>query len=95
MKIEFEEDRSNGYLMYFAISKMEIWKGKVHDELIWAELTPGMYEKDDKQFDGIEVVWEDDYYNPTIVNTMEQAKEHIMKNFYKHTPHINGASYNI
>lgn len=87
MKIEFEEDRNNGYLIYFAISKREIWKGKVHDELMWAEILPIITT--------FKLTWEDDYYNPIIVDTMEQAKEHIMKNFSKHTPHINGASYNI
>lgn len=87
MKIEFEKDSTSS--IYFAVSKMEVWKGKVHDELMWAEITP------DANNNTFTVVWEDDYYNPLTANTLDEAKDHIRKNFSKHKPHINGASYNI
>lgn len=89
MKIEFEEDRSNGYLIYFAISRMEIWKGKVHDELMWGELIPV------SKSSNIQVIWEDDFYNPLTFNTLEGAKDYLIKNHSHHTPYINGKSYKI
>lgn len=85
MTLTFAEDRSNNYLIYFAIAQNEVYRGKIAEELMFAELVPGE--------DGVKVVWEDDFYHPVILNTLEEAKRFVLNHYYKHTPHVNGSLY--
>lgn len=88
MKIVFEEDDRNGYIEYYAVSYLAIYGRKVHDELLWAEIR--------RYCDGRwRVLWEDDWQNPFFVGSLFEAKEHILTNYHRHSPHINGKSFNI
>jgi hypothetical protein len=91
MKILFIESQENGYLEYYAISQMEVYKGKLHDELFWAELRPdvlGMI--GDKDCVKVQLTWEDDFYNKLYFDTLDEAKKHVNDNWFKHSPHVNG-----
>jgi hypothetical protein len=88
MKIIFEKDSRNGYEEFFAISQMEIWKGKVYDELMWAEIRLVVTRL-------FRVVWEDAWQAPEFKTTLDEAKAFILQNYAKHTPHINGAAFSI
>jgi hypothetical protein len=98
MTIKFVEGRENGYLEYFAISQLEKYKGKVYDELMWAEITPGIIAMKRRAIgitpsmpeEAFIVIWEDDWQNKLVFTTLEEAKQHIIKNFHKHVPHNNG-----
>lgn len=89
MKITFEEGRDNGYLEYFAISTLEVWKGKAHDELMWAELKPN------EGFAPCTVRWEDDWKTIHSFESLDAAKDHVLKNWQKHSPHVNGMTFEI
>lgn len=89
MKIIFEgPDETNGYIEFFAISQLEIYKGKAYDELMWAEIRyygPGKWR----------VVWEDDWQNKIWCYNLEEAKDYILKNYTNHAPFINGTAFDI
>jgi hypothetical protein len=89
MTIKFEEGRENGYLEYFAVSYLEKYKGKTHDELLWAEITP----TDKKHPEHFKVIWEDDWQKPIYCTSLEEAKSVVLNNWSKHTPHNNGRVY--
>ena len=69
----------------FAIEQNVMYKGKFHDELMWAEIeeVPG----------GMQIRWEDDFSNPVEVESMDVAKHYMLVHKHKHTPYINGFSY--
>lgn len=88
MTINFVEDSTNGYIEYYAISELEVYKGKAHDELLWAEIRQvGL-----KTF---RVIWEDAWQEPHFFSSLQEAKDHIIKMYSKHHPHINGTTFNI
>lgn len=105
MKINFVEDRTNGYLIYFAISQLEVWRGRFYDELMWAEIVQGLpiiqasippkttFQPTNGNGGIFRVNWEDNFYDPLYFDTLEEAKNHILQNFSKHTPYINGGDY--
>jgi hypothetical protein len=99
MKITFEEGRDNGYEEYFAISQLEVYRGKAYDELMWAEIAVGeLTDKIFKTIDGgntYRVMWEDDWQNPEFFSTLAECKAHILKTFHRHTPHVNGVVFDI
>jgi hypothetical protein len=82
MKIEFVKDSD---LLWCAISTDEVYKGKVCSELFWAEI--------EVYSDHFIVVYEDSYREKHKFNTMEDAQQSILLEYRKHTPHINGATY--
>lgn len=87
MKIHFEQDTTNGYEAFFAVSK-NVEKGKkFYDELLWAEIM----EKDGRYT----VVWEDDWQVRQSFPTLEEAKMHVMTEYPKHTARINGAEFEL
>lgn len=88
MKITFEKSTDNGYEEFFAISQLEIYKGKAHDELLWAEIR----QVGDKRW---RLTWEDSWQKPVFVESLIEAKEHVIKEHHKHTPHINGTTFDI
>ena len=69
----------------FAIEQNVFYKGRTHDELMWAELieVPG----------GIQIRWEDEFNNPIEVESLDIARHHLLIHKHKHTPYINGFSY--
>lgn len=105
MKIEFVESVENRYLEYYAISKLEVYKGKLYDELFWAEITPGMRiiltsippKESFKPMNvsTVRLIWEDDYYHPLYFDTLEEAKKFVSSNWQKHQPYINGNTYEV
>lgn len=88
MTIKFEKDTANGYEEFYAVSQLEVYKGKAHDELLWAEIR----QTGDAQF---RVVWEDNWQHPEFFGSLAEAKDHIVKTHNKHTPHINGTTFDI
>jgi hypothetical protein len=85
MNFIYIEDTTNGYLEVYAVTQLEVYKGKFYDELFFAEIRPR---------DGLfELRWEDDWFNKITLTSMIDVKDHIEKYYYKHTPHINGRAY--
>jgi hypothetical protein len=84
MKIEFEKERGE----FFAVAKNAIWNGKVHEELLFAEIVPiGVHT--------FKLLWEDSYSNPEFFNDLESAKKSVINNYSKHIPFNNGSVYEI
>ena len=81
-EIKFVEDRTNGYLILFAIVELALFRGKIHDELMFAEI-----------FEDHSVRWEDKYMEPVPCTSLKEAKEHVLKNYHSHEPHSNGGTY--
>ena len=73
------EDRS-----IFAIEQNIVKNGKFYDELFYAEIT-----------DFNTVIWQDNWKEILEFKTLEEAKQHILDNYTKHTPHKNGGEYDI
>jgi hypothetical protein len=74
MRILFEIDGSTE----FAVSYDAEWNGYIHEELIWAEI--------DKALGGFMVRWENDFSNPVHFTVLAEAKVHIERNYFRHTP---------
>lgn len=72
----------------YAIEQIVIYQGKIHDELMYAEIS---------EENGLYVVrWEDAWNNPaTGFPDLDAAKEYITLYYNNHTPFINGRSYDI
>lgn len=71
----------------FAIAKNEVFKGRVHDELMYAEIV--------KTENVFTLFWEDDYKKKYQFSTEELAKAFILREYDRHFPHPNGSSYDI
>ncbi len=85
-KFQWIEDKTNGYLIIFAIVQNEVWKGKVHEELMFAEIIPGVASMKDCH----QIKWEDDFFNAVITTSLSEAKKHVLDNYKNHIPHSNG-----
>ncbi len=70
--------------IYFALAQFELYKGKWCDELFYAEISPDF-----------KVTWQDDWKNPVKFETLSQAQTYIRENYLKHTPHVNGRTYEV
>ena len=89
MTIKFEKEDRNGYEELHAVSQLEIYRGRVHDELFHAEIR----RTGDTQW---RVVWQDDWQHPVIIEgDVDAAKQYVRDNYSKHTPHSNGATFRI
>lgn len=64
-----------------------VWKGMLVDELYWADIS--------KALGNFMVRWNDDYRNPVHCDSEESAKQHVIDNYLRHTPHINGRQYEL
>lgn len=107
MKIIFTESRDNGYLEIYAISQLEVYKGKLHDELFWAEIARGQTDKHGKFRPGdvgdtYRVIWEDNFFHPvffkgqvSMEKVLDDVKKYIIDNHLKHSPYINGGVYDV
>lgn len=83
MKIEFDED---GGIIY-ALSHNVMYQGALHEELMWAEIV---------QFDeGFEIRFESDYLTPIVKPTLDEAKDHIRKNYKSYRAQSNGIKFEI
>ena len=77
----FEEENDT----IFAIEQNVFYKGKYHDELMWAEIKKvGAY---------WELRWEDSYQEFRSFNLLEHAKHYVLVHKHEHSPHVNGYSY--
>lgn len=82
-KLKFETEGDS----IFAITQNDTYKGKLHDELMYAEI---------QRKDNVCVVtWEDDFKTKINFSTEELAKSHILRDYLKHKPHSNGNSYEL
>ncbi|HYG02042.1 MAG TPA: hypothetical protein VD927_06320 [Chryseosolibacter sp.] len=84
MNIRFTKEPDG---IYCAIAEKEVYKGVVCEELLFAEITPTP--------GGFEVRWEDDYGNPSSHKTLDDAKQYIILEQHKHSPHINGKTWTV
>lgn len=74
MTIHFEYDDETLY----AVSYDEVLNGYLHQELMWAEIDPAL--------GGFMVRFEDSYSDTHHHATLEQAKDFVLKTYFKHTP---------
>lgn len=74
MTILFE---SEGDTLY-AVAYDEVLNGYLHQELMWAEI--------DKALGGYMVRFEDSWGTPHHHATLQEAKDFVLKTYYKHTP---------
>jgi len=72
----------------YAISEDCEYKKRMYDELMWAEI-------ETNDAGDVLLKWEDDYMKPVICESVSQAKTTIQNDHMLHTPHVNGASYEI
>lgn len=83
MTIEFiKEDNT-----IFAISTNVLYRSRVYDELMWAEI--------DYHGTSVTLRWEDDYMKKIMCASVESAKKKVEEEHMTHKPHYNGASYEV
>lgn len=83
MKIDFVKEDGTIY----AISTDAIYRQRVHDELLWAEIEP----KNGKH----RVMWEDNHLSIFDFDSLMLAQTHISQFHLQHKPYINGNSYKL
>jgi hypothetical protein len=91
MKITFEQEGNS----IFAVSQNVKYKGKMCDELMFAEIKE---QKGDTVLGSLPffmVHWEDSYSDGVYFPFEWQAKQYVLDNYSSHKPHINGKSYEI
>jgi hypothetical protein len=71
----------------FALMQNEVYHGKMHEELWFAEIT--------KTNKGFVVRWQDNFSEPHPFRDLEDAKLYTMLEFSKHTAYSNGKSWEI
>lgn len=82
--MKFEKDNDG---TIFAFQNQVVFNGNWYEELIWAEI--------DTRLPMPIVRFESDYYNPKSFNTLEEAKNHIVRFYKNYTPQSNGTSHPI
>jgi hypothetical protein len=83
MKLTFPKD-SEGWA---AVANNAIYDGKMCDELLFASIN--------KTPKGFEVVWEDNFKDRDYFNELANAQQFILLSYHKHTPFVNGCTYEI
>jgi len=83
MTIEYIKEDSTIY----AISTDCEYKKRIYQELMWAEI--------DQENGKVILRWEDDFMKKIECESVSQAKTIIQNDHMLHTPHVNGASYEI
>ena len=78
MTIRFEPGDGS----YYAVVQNDFWRGRLYEELLFAEVKP--------KGDNYVVVWEDAWNKPELFEDFMAAKDYIIKNFKNHIPHVNG-----
>jgi hypothetical protein len=63
------------------------YNGQMCDELLYASI--------DKTSKGYCVRWEDSYSERHDFDTLEDAQQLILLSYFKHTPHVNGNTYDL
>jgi hypothetical protein len=84
MKIEFYYD---SHREWYAISLNEIYNGFLCEEIHWATVIS----KHKKYW----LRYEDSFGTGTPFDTLEDAKAHVLVNYERHTPLINGKSVEV
>lgn len=69
----------------FAVAENQRYKGKMHEELMYAEITP--------LGDGFQVKWNDDFFTPHLHLTYADAQQYIKENHSQHEPISNGKEW--
>jgi hypothetical protein len=83
MKIIFVQENKE----LIALSLNEILNGFHNEEMHWATIS-GKHKK-------FFLRWEDNYSNQLVFPTLEDAKAHVLVNYERHTPLINGKSVEV
>lgn len=87
----------------FAVEQNVEKNGKFYDEIFWAEIQPskdipllqlGIIPEELDKYHYC-VTWQDDWKNKNLFETVEEAKDFVLRNFTKHTGFINGGEYNL
>jgi len=84
MTILFEQEGES----IFAIAKNEVYRKRVHDELLYAEIkikAPHLFV----------VAYEDSYPKEVNFSNLDGAKAEILRNWSSHKPYSNGSNYEI
>lgn len=66
----------------YAIAQAQKYKGKVHEELMYAEIEP--YNT------GCAVRWCDDFFHPEPFSSVEEAQSYVNEYYNRHIPQNNG-----
>jgi hypothetical protein len=72
---------------YSGILKNQVYQGMMHEELYYCDI--------DKAVKGYTVRWQDDYSNGVDFAELGDAKQYVVLEYYKHTPHSNGTKWEI
>lgn len=84
MTVEFNKEPD---FTLSALSFNVVWKGKYTEELYWADIS--------KALGSFMVRWNDRYDQPVHCDSEDLAKQHVIENYMKHCPHINGRQYEL
>lgn len=85
MNILFEQDNEDSI---FVVAKNEVYRKKVHDELLFAEIKikgPHLFV----------LAWEDSYPKQANFSHLDAAKADVLRNYTSHKPYSNGSNYEI
>lgn len=91
MKITFEQEDS----VLFAIAQNVHYKGKMCDEILYAEIEEVSVNIPLGHLSVFSLRWEDCWDKDQSFTTQEEAKQYVIANYTSHKPHINGKSYDI
>lgn len=83
MKIEFITEHNITY----AVAFKEVWQGRVHEELLFAEI--------ESRHGKVFLRWESQWGDVIEFRDLESAKLYTLNNYYKFNPISNGLSYEI
>lgn len=96
MKLQFVEEITAGTKTIFAIAQNVEKGGKFFDELMYAEINPGVrLGRHDDMIDSVQVTWEDDWQKKEYFHDINSAKNYINENYFRHQPYINGAQFDL
>jgi hypothetical protein len=80
----------------YAIQKDAKYKGKIHQELLFAEIIEEARSINGQYARVFVTRWEDDWFNGVGTSeTLDGAKQFVRENFQSHTPISNGKSYDV
>jgi hypothetical protein len=69
----------------FAIAQNQKYHGRIHDELMYAEIVPFS--------NGVHLRWNDNFFSPEPFSSLEEAKQYVKEHHLKHTPESNGKAW--
>lgn len=57
----------------------------IHAEVLWCEISEGL--------GAVKIVWTDDFSKPEFLNSIEDAKHHVLTNAKLHKPHSQSTNH--